>query len=86
MPETVIVTIYFTDSHGKVCYSDFELPLAAPFSSYQESLENALKNAFPSMIFNGRHIMLFGDDALEPDDSLLDMGIFDGAILNVILL
>lgn len=84
MPETVIVTIYYAESQGRVLWSDFELPFAAPFASYQESLENAVKNAFPSMHLNGRHVRLIWDDMLiGDDDSMLELGIFDGGCLSV---
>lgn len=84
MPETVIVTIYYAESQGRVLESDFEFPFAAPFASYQESLDNAVKNAFPSMHLNGRHVrLLWGDVLIRDEESLLDLGIFDGGRLSV---
>lgn len=84
MPETVIVTIDYAESQGRALGSDFELPLAAPFASYRESLENAIKNAFPSIHLNGRHVrLLWGDVLIRDEDSLLELGIFDGERLSV---
>ena len=81
MPENVIVTLRFQGREA-----DFELPAQIPLSAIAEPLKAAARLHFPGIMFQGKSILLRSAQGyLSPDRTLADYGIFDGALLELVL-
>lgn len=78
MPDTVIVTIRNMD---KSC--DMELPAKIPIAMWKESLEMAIRQAFPGTVTRKNELVLCrGGVPLDETRTLEHYGIYDGEYLE----